>query len=280
MPVCHRHPDRPTRLACSSCGRPTCVDCTIPAAVGQKCPSCAQPTGRSRVITSRDVQRRSSLSGSPAAATILGVTLVIGLLGYVLPDLWAEVFVRLADDVRSVAAGEWWRGIGAALLHDRVNILHIGFNMYLLVLFGPAIEARSGSIAFALAYFAAAAGGSLAFQMTNDVGTAVGASGAIFGLLGMHLAAAFLARDTVAGRANLRQLLPLLAINLALPLFVPRIAWEAHIGGFVVGALIMLVWARIAPLGAPRGGGVAPSVARSVVAGAALVGCLGALLVV
>ena len=64
----------------------------------------------------------------------------------------------------------------------------------------------------------------------------------MFGLFGAYLLSAFLARHTAAGRAGLNQLLPLLAINLALPLIVRNIAWEAHLGGMLLGVLIMLAW--------------------------------------
>ena len=279
--ACYRHPGRPTRLSCSSCGRPTCVDCTVPAAVGQKCPECAAPTGRSRVITSREVQSRSSLSGAPVVATLMGVSIVLAALSYIAFPLWVDLYNVLNHDVARVAQGEWWRLLTSAVLHEPQSIFHIAFNMWALLLFGPAIEKRAGSVPFALLYLASAAGGGLLFQLARDGGVAVGASGAIFGLFGLHVAAAFLARDTVAGRASLRQLVPLLAINLALPIFVPRIAWEAHVGGFLVGALIMFAWARVAPLSAVRrDSGTSPVVARSVVAGAVLVGCLVAVLVV
>jgi membrane associated rhomboid family serine protease len=271
--VCYRHPDRPTRLACSSCGRPTCVDCTVPAAVGQKCPECAAPVGRSRVITASEVRSRTSgLGGAPVTRAILVVTAAIGVLAFAAPAVWSPLARALIDDVALVADGQVWRTVTAALLHDPGSPFHIIFNMYALYAFGPSLERRVGSVPFLVFYLAAAAAGGAAFQAGTERGSALGASGAIFGLFGAYLTLAFLSRHTAAGRASLNQLLPLLLINLALPLFVPGIAWQAHLGGLVAGAGIAAAWRRTegrAPQ--PGRGGTA---VRAGVAAGVLVLCL------
>lgn len=270
--VCYRHPARPTRLGCSACGRPICVDCANPAAVGQKCDECARPVGRNRVIRANEIRGEGMLSGAPVVATILGITVAIAALNLLMPSLWREIAIPLIDDVRLVAQGQWYRTITAALLHSP-GLLHVGFNMWALAVFGPQIERRAGRVPFLVLYLATAAAGGAAFQATQDVGSAVGASGAIFGLFGVHLTAAYLARNTLAGRAGLRQLLPLLGLNLALPLLVPNIAWEAHIGGLVAGALIMFGWSRFAPLGRDGQvtGGPSAQVRRTLIAVVVLV---------
>lgn len=283
--TCYRHPDRPTRLSCSSCGKPICVDCTNPAAVGQKCPECAKPTGRNKIITSSQIRGRTALDGTPATKGILAVTVVIGILGFVAPQIWSPLAVRLIDNTQLVAAGQVWRTVTAALLHEPGSLFHIGFNMWALYVFGPGLERRFGSIPFLLFYLATAASGGLFFQVLS-LGSALGASGAIFGLFGAHVAAAFLTRTTAVGRANLNQLLPLLALNLALPLFIPRIAWQAHVGGLVAGVAILLAWRGLEKARQGGGQGVdilgstasSPALARSFVAGGVLVLCLGLLL--
>ena len=76
LPTCYRHPDRETRLACSRCERPICVECMHTGSVGQKCPECAAPTGRSRVITARDLpreQRRADLARQQPVGLPAGV---------------------------------------------------------------------------------------------------------------------------------------------------------------------------------------------------------------
>ncbi|NIR38323.1 MAG: rhomboid family intramembrane serine protease, partial [Actinobacteria bacterium] len=73
-------------------------------------------------------------------------------------------------------------------------------------------------------------GGAALYHGVGRLDPAVGASGAIFGLMGALVAATYRQRHTPAGRAVFSQLSLLLAINLALPLIVPNIAWEAHVG--------------------------------------------------
>ena len=145
-----------------------------------------------------------------------------------------------------VRRGEWWRVITAAFLHSRGSLLHILFNMYALYLFGPRLERHVGAISFVGLYLSSAIAGGVAFQYLSD-GGAVGASGAIFGLFGAVLVGTFPLRHTPHGAAQFRQLVLLLAINLALPLFVPSIAWEAHVGGLAMGMLVAALWQRIPP---------------------------------
>ncbi|HUG85199.1 MAG TPA: rhomboid family intramembrane serine protease [Euzebya sp.] len=282
-PTCYRHGERPTRLSCSACGRPICVDCAHQGAVGQKCPECARPVGRNRVITAAEVRSRTTgLGGAPVSRGILYVTVAIGILGFVVPQAWAPIYVALVDNVGLVAAGEVHRIVTAALLHSR-SPFHLLFNMWALYVFGPELERRFGSLPFALFYLAAAAAGGLGFQVVNSAGcttvgqpgcSAVGASGAIFGLFGAYLISAYLARNTAAGRAGLNQLLPLLLLNLALPLIIPRIAWEAHIGGLLAGVLMMVLWRAVTPDPAAGRPGGRATVRWSAVAGAVLIACL------
>ena len=151
------------------------------------------------------------------------------------------MFGGLSDLGLGVAGGQWWRMFTAALLHG--SMFHILFNMWALYAFGPQIERESGSLPFFAIYLSAASGGSLfVFWLSEPFVFSIGASGAIFGLFGVWLAGAYRLRHTRFGRRVLSQLGILLAINFALPLFIPNIAWEAHLGGIVTGILIGLLW--------------------------------------
>jgi membrane associated rhomboid family serine protease len=200
----------------------------------------------------------------------------LGALAYLAPPAWSRISGVLIDDVARVAAGEVWRIVTAALLHAPRSLFHIGFNMYALYAFGPQLERRFGSGPFLLFYLASAAAGGLAFQVVNESGRALGASGAIFGLFGAYVTSAYLSRHTPAGRAGLNQLVPLLLLNLALPLLIPGIAWEAHLGGLVAGAVMALVWRRIAD----AADGARPRLVRGSVAAAVLLFSLVAAAVV
>ena len=254
---CYRHPDRATRLSCSTCDKPICVDCSRDAAVGQKCPECARPEGRAKVIDGR-----RAVASSQATPLVIGlITINVGLflLGLLSSTLDRELFlggaqfnetvrVSRTEIVLGIAGGEWWRALTAMFLHG--SMTHVLFNMWALWLFGPVLERRFGAPAFATLYLAAGLTGSAAYYLLGGITPAVGASGAIFGLFGALLAASYRQRHTVAGRAVFGQLGVLLAINLALPLFVPNIAWQAHMGGLVAGAAIAFAWDNMALKGA------------------------------
>ncbi|WP_402463815.1 rhomboid family intramembrane serine protease [Isoptericola aurantiacus] len=130
-----------------------------------------------------------------------------------------------------------YRFLTTAFLHS-TSPLHILFNMYALWLVGPFLEQAFGRGRFVALYLLAAVGGSVGVLLLADpLGpswrtAAVGASGAVFGLFG-----AIIPVLRRLGR-NAGQIVALIAINMALPLFVDNIAWEAHVGGLVVGLAI------------------------------------------
>jgi len=236
-PACYRHPDRSTRLACSNCGRPICVECSRDASVGQKCPDCTTPEHRTRVIPARSITRPGR-GAAPVTLALIGINVVIFGLQELFPAL--RIVPRAAQIPFLVDQGEWWRVLTATFLHG--GLLHLAFNMYALWLFGPVLERRFGAASYASLYAAGGLTGGMLYQLIGSDAAAVGASGAIFGLLGALLAASYRQRHTRAGAAVFGQLGVLLAINLALPLFLPDIAWQAHVGGLAGGILIAAVW--------------------------------------
>ena len=235
---CYRHPGRNTSLRCSRCDRPICPSCSHESPVGQRCPECIRGTGATRVVTAH----RLSTGITPAVIAII----VLSVVAYLMQRQNPQFTIDYAHITEFVRHGDWWRVITAAFLHSRSSVLHIVFNMYALYLFGPRLERQVGTVAFVGLYLASAIAGGVAFQYLSD-GGAVGASGAIFGLFGAVLIGTYPVRHTLHGGAQFRRLLLLLAINLALPLLVRGIAWEAHIGGLVAGMIIVLIWQRIPP---------------------------------
>lgn len=241
-PTCYRHHGRTTYLSCSDCGKPICVDCSVDSPVGQKCPDCAAQRGTARIITGRQLRARNA-SIPPVTMFLMGSSILVYVLGALSPQLNNTIFENFALWPQDVQNGSWWLLITTAFLHS--GLMHIMFNMWALYILGPGIERQVGSLPFAGLYLASALLGSVAYVAFNS-GPAVGASGAVFGLFGAWLASSWRARHSVAGRSQLQSIGVILGINLLLPLAVPRIAWEAHVGGLVAGFVIAYAWTRLA----------------------------------
>ncbi len=176
----------------------------------------------------------------------MGITTAIFVAGYLSSDADQWLFQTFAQANFLVAHGDWYRIFSAALLHG--GLMHIGFNMYALYLFGPRLEQQVGGPAFAALYVASAGVGGMTAYVFDPTGQVpiIGASGAIFGLFGAWMFVAWKMRKTPGGRTMFNQLGILLAINMALPLFIRNIAWTAHLGGFAAGILIAWLWSAFA----------------------------------
>jgi len=128
-----------------------------------------------------------------------------------------------------VAGGQWWRLVTSGFLH--VSVIHVGLNMFSLYVLGVALERLLGHGRFLTVYLLALIGGSAAVMLFADpFGPTVGASGAIFGLMG-GLVVVF-----KRFRFDMRSLIVVLAVNLYLSFQLAGISWQAHVGGLVVGA--------------------------------------------
>ena len=242
IPVCPRHPDRPSYVRCQRCGRPACPECQRAAAVGFQCVDCVNEQKRTTPAY-RSVYGGALAAGRPLVTyVIIGLCVLVYVLQWVIPG--EAVFQEFA--FANVLAGiEPWRMLSSAFLHSQTFVLHIVFNMYTLWMFGQALEPLLGRVRFLAVYLLAAIGGSVGFLLlTPDrpiVGV-VGASGAIFGLFG-----AMLVVQRQRGR-DTRQLWILIILMGAIGFFVEGIAWQAHLGGLITGGL-----AAAAIAYAPRG---------------------------
>ena len=241
--VCYRHPDRVSGLSCSHCGRTICAECSHDAAVGQRCPDCLRAEGTQRVVR---VGRPSGprFSDAPVTYGLIGITAGIAVLAALSPALWTDTFfANLAMYGPAVRAGEWWRMVTVILVH--AGFIHVGFNMLLTYQLGVHMEKSVGSAAYAALFVACAAVGSaFAMAIGPDV-PGVGASGAVFGLVGTWLAPAIRGRSTAWGRGVIGQLGGLLVINAIVPFVMRNVSWEAHLGGLVAGFAIGWLWGAV-----------------------------------
>jgi membrane associated rhomboid family serine protease len=249
-PRCYRHTDRETHIRCQRCGRPICPDCMRQAAVGFQCPECVREGAR----TVR--QPRTAFGGRPVGDALvtlvhIGINAVVFVLllltggrgSELLPRLWLSPTTLCRGDrlggcgtlLPGVADGAYWQLVTSFFTH--VQFWHIGFNMLALYVLGPQLEALLGRSRYLALYLLSGLFGSLAVYWLSPVNQpTVGASGAIFGLMGALLVAA------VKLRGNVQSLLGLLAINAVITVVgAGYISWQGHLGGFVGGVLLGLV---------------------------------------
>ncbi len=241
MPTCYRHPDRETGLSCSDCGRPVCTDCATFAPVGIRCPEhSGKPMGAARVTAP---VRRLGYDRSIVAVTKALIAINVGI--YVLElaggaSLNANsgwIFEHFALYGPLVDHGDWWRLFTAMFLH--YGPFHLGMNMLALWWFGGPLEQALGPIRYLALYVAAGLAGSAGALVDKPLAVTVGASGAIFGILG----AAFVLerqRHFVFGGSALT----LIVINLVFTFAVPNIAIGGHIGGLIGGGAAMFALYR------------------------------------
>ena len=258
VPTCYRHPDRETYVRCTRCDRSICPDCMHSASVGFQCPECVKEGNRS-------VRQRQTLFGGKATGdegVVTKAIIALCVVVYLLQISDGSILARFADlparvvggDAQGVAAGEYYRLLTAAFLHG--SVLHIAFNMYALFAFGTQVENALGRSRYVALYLVTALGGSTLSYLLADVGPtrflpvdsapSVGASGAVFGLLGAYYVIA------KRLRADTSQIVGLVVINLFLGFAIPNIDNWAHIGGLVTGLAITAALAKV-PRGPRRG---------------------------
>lgn len=236
QPRCVRHPDRPTALSCTRCGRPACPDCLRAASVGHQCVDCIAADQRH----------------TPQARTIAGAAvrtrMQTPLLTYVLIAVNVAIFAVTAVQSRNVmdnhiasplfldwvlwgpavAAGEFSRIVTSGFLH--IGLMHLAVNMFALYVIGRDTEMVLGRARYFAVYVIALLGGSASVLLLDPLVPTAGASGAIFGLLGAQ--AVILLRL----KRSPTPVLAVIAINVIISITIPGISLWGHMGGLVAGA--------------------------------------------
>jgi membrane associated rhomboid family serine protease len=212
-----------------------------PAPVGQRCPEhSGKPQGASRISSG---MRRSAFEGTGALVTKallainVGVYLITAFQGNGLNSPGGSLFLRWLLYGPAVANGDWWRLITSAFLH--ANLIHIAFNMYFLWFVGSAVEQALGRGRFVLLYIVSALSGSAGALVWTPTAPTVGASGALFGLLGAALILERQRNYVLGGSA-----MGLIVINLILSFAISGISIGGHVGGLIGGTLCTLVFSK------------------------------------
>jgi membrane associated rhomboid family serine protease len=267
---CYRHPATATYIRCQRCGRPICGECMISAAVGFQCPECVSegarqtrqnegPYGGARstnpslttmVLIALNAIVWVAISATGGALSRLVNTLALLPVGRCIsasdarsyyPDAGAQACRLMGDGLwqPGVADGAYWQLLSSAFTH--VELIHIGVNMLMLWFLGPNLERSLGRVRFLAVYLISALSGSVVvLWLSNPSDSTLGASGAVFGMIGALLVLAFKVHGDV------RSLLLYLGINVVYTFIGPgNISWEGHLGGLIggVAAAIIVLYA-------------------------------------
>ncbi|HEX7625707.1 MAG TPA: rhomboid family intramembrane serine protease [Gaiellaceae bacterium] len=246
---CYRHPDRETGLSCSECGRPICYECMTPAPVGLRCPEhSGKPQGIQKVV--RPAQRAVTGVGSRRMNAVTMSLIAINVAVYLAElavggdingtgnsiyehgALFASGIFTIGGPVMGLAHGEWWRMLTAAFLH--YGPFHLAINMYSLYFAGSLLEQVIGRWRFALLYLGSGIAGSAGAIWLSPNSVTVGASGAIFGILG-----ALFILERRRHIATGGQVAGLIVLNLIFTFAISNISVGGHIGGLIGGVILM-----------------------------------------
>jgi membrane associated rhomboid family serine protease len=212
-----------------------------PTPVGMRCPECSRQ--RTKTVRMPDMATRPQVTYALIVINVIvflaegNITLAgsgtgdsLYLKGALLGSSEAPALAG-----QGVAHGQWWRLVTSGFLHE--NILHIGFNMLVLYYLGILLEPALGHLKFALIYAVSLLTGSLGALLVSPHVLTVGASGAVFGVMGAA-AVELRARQIPLMQSGVGTLI---VFNLIFSFTVPGISWGGHVGGLIGGAVAALV---------------------------------------
>jgi len=240
MQTCYRHSDRRAGVVCQRCDRPICPDCMRQASVGFHCPECTK-SGAQKIVHAGQLVTKPIVTQA-----LIAINVVVYLAGIgpglqtrarfiVDGGLIGSAINPFTQQLIGVANGEWWRIVTSGFLH--ANLIHVGFNMFILFQLGRLLEPALGRGRFALVYGVSLVGGALGVLILDPDTFTVGASGAVFGMMGVAVAV-FRSRgislfDTGLGAT--------LVLNLAFTFTISGISIGGHIGGLATGFLAGMI---------------------------------------
>ena len=231
MATCFHHQDRETGRACTRCGRPACPECLVQAAVGSQCFECVRAGAPKRGVRIRQTIERDPLIATKILIAINVVAFVVIAVRDGTVKGGGHTSFQLGLFGPALHHGDWWRLFTYSIVH--FGLVHIGFNMIVLLMVGKVFEPGTGPIRFATLYVVSVLAGAAGALVATPHGLNGGASGGIFGVA----AAATLVmqrRGTTFWDTGFG---PLLALNLVFGLFESNVSIGGHIGGLVGGAI-------------------------------------------
>lgn len=263
--MCSQHNDVAALTFCQRCGEPICGDCMIEAPVGYQCPRCVASGQRRTRSDELPFGGRAHKGTRSTTSVIMGINAVIWV-AILLTGGSSSLLVRLlaltpqglclaAQEGRyyagvdastcaalpgttwapGVADGAVWQVITSGFVH--VDLLHILSNMLILWFIGPNLEQILGRSRFIAMYVLSLIGGStVVMWLSGESTTSLGASGAIFGLLGALLIL------SIRTKGDIRGVLMWIGLNLVITVMgLGTISWQAHLGGLAAGLLATVI---------------------------------------
>ncbi len=253
--VCYRHPKHECHVRCVRCDRYICPACMREATVGFQCPECVRE-GAKGVRSARTIFGGRAAGGRPIATISLIVVNVAVYAGQLLSPPLTDKLSAIGRAVvgphgtmyvatggataqlhhAGIAYGEWYRLLTSAFAHEPpgyfggLGILHIAFNMWWLWTLGRVIEAQLGRVRFLALYLLSALGSSVAVYLLAPDAGAIGASGAIFGLVGgYYVISRRLRHDPIGSGRLMRTFLIWMVLSAWFA------SWQGHLGGLITG---------------------------------------------
>ena len=253
---CYRHPGTETAVKCSNCDRPICPECMVFAAVGIKCPECAEQPAQVKKAAKRTRASTGALSDAPVTKVIIGINLFVFLLQISEGDVQGNsgwVFEKGVLWLPFLAEGEWWRLVTSGFLH--YGLIHILFNSVMLWWFGTPLETMLGKVRFLAIYGIGLLAGSAGALLLAPDRAVVGASAGVFAILGAGLVLERRGTMVFGGAA-----LMVVLLNIALSILIVQISLGGHLGGLAGGVLAILAITQLGRAHAVYGRLDAPAV--------------------
>lgn len=236
------------------------------ASVGFHCPECTR-TGRQKVLTAQHWVIRPTATKVLIGLCLAGMVVELAVAGGARPSTRELVDAGALFGPWVDTRGEWWRIVTVGFLH--ANLIHLAMNMAALWFLGQMLEPALGRVRFLTVYGVALLAGSLGVLLVNPVTPTVGASGAVFGLMGAALAGQR-AQGVDPFQGGLGGLL---LVNLLFTFAIPGISIGGHVGGLVGGLVAGWLLFDLGPRARNR---VLPLVLCALVAAACVAGSLWA----
>ena len=257
--ACHWHPDTRGGVTCQRCDRRICPQCMHQQSVGFHCPECAGSDSRSvmapAALSTLELPDGPNQPPRFATQTLCalnvagfvysvanggGLRTIVGSTTFQDGALYARYEPLLSlGPAHGVSTGEYYRLLTSAFLHD--GLIHLGLNLLALWLLGSMLEAGYGWVRLTSLYLMSLLGGALGVMLSQPNAWTVGASGAVFGLLG-----AMVLVERAVGMTLFRSSLgSLLLISLGLTLLLPDVSVGGHFGGLLAGLFMGWILLRI-----------------------------------